>query len=154
MDSPIGSLPVLRFSTVHRRGHSVITVIGEIDIATATDLQTQLCDAVDAVDAVEAVTGEAGRVLVVDLSQVRFMDCCGLTALLRGEAHAHTRGARLRLTAPHPHVRRLLALTGLDRHFEVRPAASAIGSLAVTPGPPDRAHQRSPVLRGTERRTA
>ncbi|MCW2942043.1 MAG: anti-sigma-factor antagonist [Actinomycetia bacterium] len=91
----------------------MIAVAGDVDMATAPELHARLCDAID------AGTGEAGRVLVADLSQVTFMDASGLTALLRCEAHAC--GARLQLAAPHPRVARLLCITGLDRHFEVCP---------------------------------
>jgi anti-anti-sigma factor len=62
------SSPTLRFSVTHTRGHSVIAVAGDVDMATAPELHARLCDAVD------AGTGEAGRVLVADLSQVTFMD--------------------------------------------------------------------------------
>jgi anti-sigma B factor antagonist len=124
MDSPMYSPPALRFSTTHARGRSVVAVAGDVDVATATDLHAHLCDAVN------AGAGEAGRVLVADLSHVTFMDASGLTALLRSEAHAHACGARLQLAAPHPRVTRLLCITGLDRHFEVCPPEPVTGFLA------------------------
>jgi anti-anti-sigma factor len=59
--------------------------------------------------------------VVVDLSEVIFMDARGLTALLRAEAHARDRGARLHLTALPPPLTRLLHITRLDQHFDLRP---------------------------------
>jgi anti-anti-sigma factor len=86
-----GSVPRLRVS-------------GDIDLDTAgavrTALEAHLEDAPDA------------RVLA-DLSEVSFLDCSGLEALLAVSRQAQRRGGWLRLVAPSRHVVRLLELTGL-----------------------------------------
>ena len=51
----------------HERGYPVVTVAGEIDIATADRLREQLSE-----------LAAGGRPLVADLDQVRFIDSAGL----------------------------------------------------------------------------
>ncbi|MCW2915205.1 MAG: anti-anti-sigma factor [Actinomycetia bacterium] len=103
------------FTIAHLHGRSLVAVAGDIDLATAPDLHTHLCAAID------AMISNAGGVVIVDLSAVTFMDASGLTALIRAEARAWERGARLHLRALAPCVTRLLQLTGLGQHFEVCP---------------------------------
>ena len=55
----------------HERGYPVVTVAGEIDIATATRLRERLFE-----------LAASGRPLVADLDQVRFIDSAGLAALV------------------------------------------------------------------------
>src|SRR5260370_15842105 len=55
----------------HERGYPIVTVAGEIDIATAARLRERL---------VELAAG--GRPLVADLDQVRFIDSAGLAPLV------------------------------------------------------------------------
>src|SRR5690349_3258333 len=54
----------------HERGYPVVTVAGEIDIATAARLRERLSE-----------LAAGGRPLVADLDQVRFIDSAGLAAL-------------------------------------------------------------------------
>jgi anti-sigma B factor antagonist len=94
---------------VHRQlGHVLVTVVGEIDIATAPQLRAQL-------------TGLAGtgQRVIVDLGQVRFSDAAGLGVLAGAAGQAAASGGSLLLAAARPQLRRLLAITGLDRHIPV-----------------------------------
>ena len=82
----------------------VLTVTGEIDIATVDALRAALAAAVDAVE----------RDVWVDLSRVGFMDSSGLHALM-GARHAlepHRR--RLTVIAPEGCARRTIEIAGLD----------------------------------------
>ncbi|MFI6449682.1 STAS domain-containing protein [Kitasatospora sp. NPDC050543] len=75
---------------------------GEIDLAAARHLRRKLARAL-----VEH------REVVLDLSEVTFMDCAGLGALVQGRNLADRTGLRLVLHGiAHP-VARLLRLTGL-----------------------------------------
>ncbi|MFJ9845317.1 STAS domain-containing protein [Kitasatospora sp. NPDC101155] len=75
---------------------------GEIDLATAPHLRRKLARAL-----VEH------REVVLDLSEVTFMDCAGLGTLVQARNLADRTGARLVLHGiAHP-VARLLRLTGL-----------------------------------------
>ena len=92
-------------------------VAGEIDIATAGDLQAFLARCLC------AARGSCG--LVVDLSAVSFIDASGLKVLLLVRSLAAELAVPFRIAAPAPCVDRLLAITGLRSHFLVtddRPA--------------------------------
>ena len=62
-----------------------------------------------------AITTESTEDLVVDLTDVGFLDVCGARALLTGTTEHRAAGGRLRLLRPSPAVERLLVLLGLDR---------------------------------------
>jgi anti-anti-sigma factor len=53
-----------------------------------------------------------GRNVVFDMRGVTFIDCSGLTALLRFQRQAHRRGGTLGLRHVPLHVRRVIKLTG------------------------------------------
>ena len=78
----------------------VVRVAGEIDIATAEQLQASLDEAL-----------KLDGPLVVDMSGVTFIDGSGLKALLRVAASLNGRGPLALINAPH--VLRLLELAGL-----------------------------------------
>ena len=90
----------LRVERADREGVAVLTVSGELDLASAPILERQL----DAVDA-------HGAHLVVDLSECGFIDSTGLTVLVQAAARD---GRSLVLLAPNPKVRRLLELTRVE----------------------------------------
>jgi anti-sigma B factor antagonist len=96
--------PQLTF-TVHPNGDGVIlTVCGEVDLATAPQLDAKLTDLVE--------NGAGG--VIVDLTPVAFMDSTGLTVLLAGRRRAHARGRSIQLVCPEGPVHRVLRITGVD----------------------------------------
>ena len=76
-------------------------LLGEVDIASR--------DAVIAT-VLEAVT-PATTVVVLDMSQVEFIDCAGLASILQARRRAAESGCAVQLTALSSSVRRLLELT-------------------------------------------
>ena len=86
-------------------------VTGEIDIAGAPAMQARIASACGQHDE---------HRLVLDLSAVRFMDSSGLRAVLhvQRELADELDGGMVILGATEP-VRRLLTLTGLERHLRV-----------------------------------
>lgn len=82
---------------------------GEFDLTCAPDLRAE-------VDA--AAAGPAQR-LVLDISQVEFMDSSMLKELLRANAELSAAGSQLVLVAPQPPVQRLLELTRTGELFAV-----------------------------------
>jgi anti-sigma B factor antagonist len=73
-----------------RDGVALVTVTGEIDIATVPSLR----------GALSPLTADpAVRLLVCDLSKVSFLGCAGTSVLLDTRAALTARGARLRLVA-------------------------------------------------------
>ncbi|MFI6151123.1 STAS domain-containing protein [Kitasatospora sp. NPDC051170] len=96
---------------------------GEIDLDTAPRLRREL----------ERALVEHPMV-VLDLSQVTFMDCAGLGALLRARSQADHSGRRLVVHGVSRPVARLLKLTGLTRRLVPAPGPAA-GKAPATPGP-------------------
>ena len=97
----------------------VVTAPEEIDITTAYRLRSALA---------AAVRGHA--TVVVDMTRTHACDTAGLHVLVRAHRRALARGGELRLVIPSPDVRRLFAMTGLDR--VIRQFASLGEALAQT----------------------
>jgi anti-anti-sigma factor len=94
----------LKVSSRTQRGATVLTLSGELDLASVPALE----------QAVEGVSDSAGELVVLDLRELEFMDVAGLRAVLRSDQRLRERGKRLALAGPGYSVRRLLALTGQD----------------------------------------
>ncbi|MFI8461996.1 STAS domain-containing protein [Kitasatospora sp. NPDC085464] len=84
----------------------VVRAGGEIDLDTAPTLRRALAAAL-----------ASHREVVLDLSEVTFMDCAGLGALVQACDQADRRGRRLILRGAGRCVVRLLELTGLRRRL-------------------------------------
>jgi anti-anti-sigma factor len=80
---------------------------GEVDLATADGIAAMARVAVD----------RAAPRLVVDLTEVTFMDSQGLRALVLAQQALARAGAELVLTGLPPHVEALLEITGLQTTF-------------------------------------
>jgi len=80
------------------------TIGGEIDLATVPELRGH----VDEVLAETAVTG-----IVLDLSEVTFLDSTGIGALINCRSRAHQAGKTLRVANPRGLVREVLTLTNV-----------------------------------------
>jgi anti-sigma B factor antagonist len=100
--------------SINRADHddeTVMTLGGEIDVYTAPLVRERLDAAV-----------RDGRVhLVVDLSQVRFLDSTGLGVLVGRLKLTRSRDGSLRLVATEEKVLKVFAITGLDKVFEIYP---------------------------------
>jgi len=89
-------------------GHVLVTVAGEIDIATVAQLEEQL-----------SALAVAGDTVLADLTQVSFIDAAGLRALGRAAGQAAAHGGSLHAICGRDHILRLFHLTGLDRRIPV-----------------------------------
>ncbi len=95
-------------------GSQVISVSGELDIATAEQAYTYISEVIDCWQAP----------VIVDLAGVTFCDASGLRALARIARHARQADRPLRLTSARPPVLKIMRITGLDRAFpELSPSA-------------------------------
>lgn len=70
-------------------------------------------------DAIERHIAAGHDRLLVDLSEVAFCDSTGLGALVQVHRETVARGGWLRLAAPNADLRRILAITNLDRLLPV-----------------------------------
>jgi anti-sigma B factor antagonist len=95
-------------------GNQIVSVTGELDIATAEQAYIYISDVIDAWPAPVSV----------DLSGLTFCDASGLGVLARTARHAREAGRQLRLTAARPSLLKIMRITGLDRAFpELVPSA-------------------------------
>ncbi|MGN6696046.1 MAG: STAS domain-containing protein [Aquihabitans sp.] len=85
---------------------TVLTLSGELDPGTAPILQSHLTD---------LAADQGVSSVVVDLSQITFLDSSGIRALVTGGEALRTRSAELILRAPNANVRRVLEVTGLNQ---------------------------------------
>ena len=109
--------PVLRImERTTSVGAVVLTVQGEIDVATVETLRARLT---------EACEGD----VTVDLRRVAFLECLGLQVLLDQHDRSARRGLRVDFVQGPPAVRRLFELTGtLERLSFVEVAARPLAS--------------------------
>jgi anti-sigma B factor antagonist len=104
-----------------RRGDVfVLRVAGEIDVAASGAVRAR-------------VDGAAAGPLVVELSEVSFVDSSGLRELLRAGMECESRGGRLVLACVPPVLERLLDLTGTARMFAVAPTLDDAVAMAGAP---------------------
>jgi anti-sigma B factor antagonist len=95
----------LRTDVSEVEGWTVVTVHGEIDVATSPTLRERLID---------LVSGGATR-LVLDLEAVDFLDSTGLGTIVSLLKRVRTHGGDLRLVCTEARIRRLFEITGLDK---------------------------------------
>jgi anti-sigma B factor antagonist len=102
-------------------GHVLVTVAGEVDIATVPRLRERL-----------AAPAASGRPLIVDLDRVAFIDAAGLGVLASAARRAAALGVSLHAVCARHHVRRLFTITGLDRQIPLaRTVTEACHNLAA-----------------------
>jgi anti-sigma B factor antagonist len=87
----------------------VFKLRGSLDLATAPTVRAALTDAAD----------KNGHHLIVDLSQLEFLDSTGLSVLIGAHRRAAERGGSLRLVVQDGPISRLLNITGLVAVFAV-----------------------------------
>lgn len=98
--------------TVERDDRSAVVTYelrGTLDIATSPELRAALSQGLD-----KHVT-----LLIVDLTQVEFIDSTGLGVLIGTQRRTVEAGSALRLVVPEGPISRLLAITGLNRILAV-----------------------------------
>lgn len=91
----------------------VLTVAGELDVATAPVLRTAFLQLLDTEDLPD---------LTIEASGVSFVDSSGLAVLLMGARRWQSHERRLVLRTPSPALLRVIDLTGVRRAFEVEEA--------------------------------
>ncbi len=93
----------LEAEITHDRGWTVLALHGEVDMASAPRMESELTVLLD---------DGAARV-AVDLHAVSFMDSTGLTALFRAHENAAEKGHEFALVCPAGPVRRVLEVSGV-----------------------------------------
>jgi anti-sigma B factor antagonist len=105
-------------------GHQVISVTGELDIATAEKAYAYISEIIDSWQVP----------VTVDLSGLTFCDASGLGVLAKIARHAREVGRQLKLTAARPSLLKIMRMTGLDGAFpELGPSSSVYSVLPFGP---------------------
>jgi anti-sigma B factor antagonist len=90
-------------------GTAVVAVAGEIDVYTSPVLQEQLVQ----------VLRDGSSSIVLDLSEVTFLDSTGLGVLITGLKRCRSAEGDLVLVTAQPNVLKVLEITGLNDVFKV-----------------------------------
>ncbi|MBE9029367.1 STAS domain-containing protein [filamentous cyanobacterium LEGE 11480] len=102
-------------SLLSRAQGSLVRAQGHVNAATASELETQIH---------QAVKSEATAVLV-DMGQVESLDSAGLMALVSSLTLAQQLNKRLSLCSMPANVQIILEMTQLDQVFEILPSPAA-----------------------------
>jgi anti-sigma B factor antagonist len=84
---------------------TMIALTGEIDMATRSALRLEILDSPD-------------EVVVLDASELTFIDSSGLRTLIDSKAFLSADGRRLKIINRPAAFNRLLAMTGLSAEFD------------------------------------
>lgn len=104
-----GVPPPTPYARTYRiREITIVELRGEIDLGCAEQVDVHL---------EAAALRPAPLLVVLDLGPLEFIDCFGLSLLVRTRRRVLERGGRIRMVCTHPPTRRLLSLTGLDGVF-------------------------------------
>jgi anti-sigma B factor antagonist len=98
----------MRHSVKEERGAVVVAFSGEVDLEHSPQAREVLLDQV----------GRRRRVLV-DLSEVEYIDSSGIASLVEAFQKARKAGTGFALAAPNPAALRVLELARLDRVFRI-----------------------------------
>ncbi|QNN54626.1 STAS domain-containing protein [Nocardioides mesophilus] len=91
---------------------TLVTLRGELDLATQGTFRTQVIDLL--------VSGS--NRLVIDLSELDFLDSTGLGALIGIRRRAHALQGSMTLVCPTHAVMELFSIAGLEKVFDIRPS--------------------------------
>ncbi|RKR89659.1 anti-anti-sigma factor [Micromonospora pisi] len=112
--------------TVHteQRGDVVVVAVaGELDMATAPQLQDEITDLLD----------RGKPRLVFNLAELTFCDSTGLSVFVRAKNSSDEAGGVVRLAAPQRGVLRILEVSGLVEVLQTHPSVEQAIAADQTP---------------------
>jgi len=101
-------------------GTVVVSLAGELDLYNAQTVR----------EALLACCAESPERLIVDLSDVKFIDSTALGVLIEARTRMENRRGFM-LAAPGLETRRALEISGLDRHFAVHESLDSARSATI-----------------------
>ena len=103
---------LLKASVAEVGATRTVVLAGELDLSNARELQGMI----------EALAGDGAEAIVLDLEALDFIDSTGMALLVSADRRLNNGRAYLRLVpSKAAEVRRVLALTGLDRALPFLP---------------------------------
>ncbi|MFK3981651.1 STAS domain-containing protein [Micromonospora sp. NPDC050397] len=113
----------LTVQTEQRGDVVVVAVAGELDMATAPQLQDEITDLLD----------RGNTRLVFDLTELTFCDSTGLSVFVRAKNSSDEAGGVVRLAAPQRGVLRILEVSGLVEVLQTHPSVEQAIEADQTP---------------------
>lgn len=99
----------------------VVAVRGEVDVYSAPSLRENLTQLLD----------EGEKTIVVDMTEVAFLDSTGLGALIAARTATDKAGGALPIVCTQDRILKLFTITGLDGVFSIFPTVDeAVASVA------------------------
>lgn len=93
---------------------TVVAISGELDVFTAPKLDEMLAESI-----------EAGRInLILDLTDVTFLDSTGLGTMVKALKRARERGGSLKVVATAERITKVFKITELDRAMSLSDSLS------------------------------
>jgi anti-sigma B factor antagonist len=99
----------LRIEVADTTSPTIVVLIGEVDLSTSGRLRETLI----------AISNSGENRVVVDMSNVTFMDSTGLSALVGPLKRFRTMKGEIVLRSPAKAVQKVLEITGLTRVFTI-----------------------------------
>ena len=93
-----------------------LTLVGELDLATAARLESEL----------RTIEGGRPQVLVIDLSQLRFIDSTGLRLIIAADVRAREDGRRVAIVPGPESVHKVFQLAMLEKRLDFVDDPSAV----------------------------
>ena len=129
-------MPAERYPVVWIGRAAVVTLPAEVDLTNADSVREELA----------SVVSQGPVMLVADMSTTTFCDSAAVSALVRTFRQAAAGGCDMRLVASALAVRRVLAITGVDRLIGVYPSVvAALADPGASTAGQDRATHRRPA---------
>jgi anti-sigma B factor antagonist len=114
-----GSEPLFRVAVTRSGAEAVVGLTGELDLASAPHLR----------DCLATLAEEGVTQIVLDLTDLDFVDSTGLSVLVMDFQRTRAEGGWTRIRNPTPSVTRVLEITGLASVFSI----GADGEFAAPP---------------------
>jgi anti-sigma B factor antagonist len=114
---------VLEIEVASTESYTLCRPVGELDAYTVGDFREVLSDVATASH------------LLIDLSNVPFMDSAGLGALIGGIRRTRESGGEVAVACGRPTLTRLLHTTGFDRLVPVEETVDAAAAVLTTSAP-------------------
>jgi anti-sigma B factor antagonist len=102
------------YQVSHQNGWAVVSVTGEVDVASAPRLREQLI----------GLVAEGDTKLVLDLDNVDFLDSTGLGVIVGALKRARTHGGDLRIACEQPRILKVFEITGLHLAMPILPTVA------------------------------
>ena len=115
----VAGSPTLNLKVLHGGQETLVSLGGELDLSSAPALRELLAGAFE---------DDGPRRIVLDLSDLIYLDSTGLSIFVSAHKRASASGVEFCLANPNPSVARLFKITALDHFFTIVDASVPTGT--------------------------